>query len=92
MKYLLLLFIKMYQILFSFDHGIPSKLFPHVRICIYHPSCSAYGYESIKRYGSIIGGYLSIHRVLRCGPWSEGGLDPVKDINLKGWKKIITYI
>jgi putative membrane protein insertion efficiency factor len=92
MKYLLLLLIKIYQIFLSFDHGIPHKLFPNYRICIYDPSCSAYGYESIKRYGAIIGGYLTIKRVLSCHPGSEGGEDPVKVFELQGWKKWVTYI
>lgn len=92
MKYILLLLIKIYQIFLSFDHGIPHKLFPNVRVCIYHPSCSAYGYESIKRYGTIIGGYLTAARILRCGPWSEGGEDPVKELSLKPWQKFLTYI
>ncbi len=89
MKYVLLLAIKIYQFFLSFDHGIPHKLFPHVRVCIYHPSCSAYGYESIKRYGTFVGSYLAIKRILRCGPWSEGGLDPVPELDVP---KIVTYI
>jgi uncharacterized protein len=89
MKFFLLVFIKLYQLLFSFDHGLPHKLFPYHRVCIYYPSCSAYGYESIKRYGTFLGGYLTVKRVLSCGPWSEGGLDPVKEIKLSGWKRIL---
>lgn len=92
MKYLLLTTIKIYQLLLSFDHGIPSKLLPSIKVCIYYPSCSAYGYESIKRYGSIIGSYLAIRRILKCGPWSEGGLDPVKSLELTKWQKLLTYI
>jgi putative membrane protein insertion efficiency factor len=89
MKFLLLAFIKIYQFFFSFDHGIPHKLFPNHRVCIYYPSCSAYGYESIRRYGTFLGGYLTAKRVLSCGPWSEGGNDPVKDIELKGWMRLV---
>ena len=92
MKYILLLLIKIYQIFLSFDHGIPHKLFPNYRVCIYHPSCSAYGFESIKRYGSIIGVYLTIKRILRCGPWSEGGNDPVPNLNIKKGYNFLTYI
>lgn len=90
MKHILLFLIKIYQIFFSFDHGIPHKLYPNHRICIFYPSCSAYGYESIKRYGTLIGGYLTVRRLIRCAPWSKGGKDPVKVIKLKGWQKIIT--
>lgn len=92
MKYVLLLIIKLYQITFSFDHGIAGKLFPNIRVCIYHPSCSAYGYESIKRYGTFIGGFLTIKRVLSCGPWSKGGNDHVKDLKLGKFGQFITKL
>lgn len=76
----------------SFDHGLAGKIFPNFRVCIYHPSCSAYGYESIKRYGSIIGGFMTIKRIISCGPWSQGGYDPVKKIELKDWQIPFTWI
>ncbi len=82
MKYILLLIIKIYQFLFSFDHGIPSKVFNGIRVCIHYPSCSAYGYESIKKYGSIIGGYLAIKRILRCHPLTKSRYDPVPEIKI----------
>lgn len=70
--------IKIYQFLFSFDHGIPSKLFPGKRICRLYPSCSEYSYEAIKKYGSIKGSFLAAERIVKCGPWTEFGTnDPV---------------
>lgn len=90
MKYILLLLIKIYQKTLSLDHGLLGKLLPGYRVCIYHPSCSEYGYESIKRYGSFIGGFLTLKRIFSCGPWSKGGYDPVRDINLSGILKLIT--
>jgi len=92
MKYILLLFIKIYQKTLSLDHGLLGKLFPGYRVCIYHPSCSEYGYESIRRYGTFIGGFLTVKRVMSCGPWSEGGYDPVKDLKLSGFSKFLTKI
>jgi putative membrane protein insertion efficiency factor len=73
-----MVFIKIYQFLFSFDHGIPSKLFPGRRICRMYPSCSQYFYEAVKRYGSIKGTFLGMKRIVKCGPWTEfGTYDPV---------------
>lgn len=92
MKYILMLFIKIYQATLSFDHGLAGKLFPTVRVCIYHPSCSAYGYESINKYGTIIGVPLTAWRILRCGPWSEGGEDPVPEIKLSKWIEWTRFI
>jgi len=47
--------------------------------CIYHPSCSAYAEEALARHGAAKGLYLATHRLLRCNPWSSGGLDPVPE-------------
>ena len=71
-------FVKIYQFFFSFDHGIPGKLFPGVRVCRFYPSCSEYYYESVKKYGSIKGSFLGAKRIVKCGPWTEFGTqDPV---------------
>ena len=43
----------------------------------YVPSCSAYGYEAISKYGAVKGGLLTVWRILRCNPFSKGGYDPV---------------
>jgi len=45
--------------------------------CKYHPSCSRYGMEAIRRYGTLKGGALTAWRILRCNPFSKGGEDPV---------------
>ena len=71
--------LRVYQKLFSFDHGLPGKLFPGFRVCIFYPSCSEYSIQAIQKYGAIKGGWMGIRRVLRCGPWSYNAekLDPV---------------
>lgn len=51
---------------------------PWHNMCKYEPSCSNYGIEAIKEFGSIKGTYMTIKRILRCNPWSKGGYDPVK--------------
>ena len=41
-----------------------SPLFP--ARCRYYPTCSAYTYQAIERYGLILGGALGVLRLLRC--------------------------
>jgi putative membrane protein insertion efficiency factor len=45
--------------------------------CRYHPSCSEYAVEAVRRHGVARGFVLAGWRVLRCNPWSHGGVDPV---------------
>ncbi len=45
--------------------------------CRFHPSCSQYAIEAFQQHGVIRGLGLSAGRLLRCGPWSKGGYDPV---------------
>jgi putative membrane protein insertion efficiency factor len=45
--------------------------------CRFEPSCSAYGREAIRRYGSPRGFVLTAGRILRCHPFAKGGWDPV---------------
>ena len=48
------------------------------RICKYHPTCSEYTKQSIKKYGSFIGTVKGIIRLIKCNPFSSGGYDPVR--------------
>lgn len=52
------------------------------RRCKYHPSCSAYAVEAIRSYGILRGAVLAVWRILRCNPWSLGGVDRVEDQTL----------
>ena len=47
-------------------------------VCRYHPTCSAYGLGTIQQRGVVAGLVLTGWRILRCNPWSDGGIDPVK--------------
>ncbi|WP_125964047.1 membrane protein insertion efficiency factor YidD [Bifidobacterium dolichotidis] len=45
--------------------------------CRYYPSCSNYAIRAIERFGALRGGLLAVLRLLRCRPWSRGGVDDV---------------
>lgn len=47
--------------------------------CRYSPSCSAYALQAIETHGAIKGIVLGCWRVLRCNPWSLGGVDHVPE-------------
>ena len=69
MKYLLLKLIRFYQ-----KHISPC--FP--ARCRFRPTCSAYAYEAINKYGFLKGGWLALRRFLRCHPFSKANwYDPV---------------
>lgn len=46
-------------------------------VCRFYPSCSAYAVEALTVHGAFKGSWLTIGRLLRCGPWHRGGFDPV---------------
>lgn len=46
--------------------------------CKYHPTCSEYAVEAVRTYGVLRGLVLAVWRLLRCNPWSHGGVDPVE--------------
>jgi putative membrane protein insertion efficiency factor len=68
MKYPLLWLIKLYQ------WTVSPLLGP---VCKYYPSCSHYGYQAIDVHGAVKGTVLTAWRILRCNPWSPGGVDHV---------------
>lgn len=45
--------------------------------CRFYPSCSNYAIEALRLHGPVRGTGLATWRVLRCNPFSHGGVDPV---------------
>lgn len=43
--------------------------------CKFYPSCSNYSLEAVKKFGWRKGGWLSLKRLVKCHPWSKGGVD-----------------
>ena len=50
--------------------------------CKYHPSCSQYAIDAVRSYGFVRGFVLAGWRLLRCNPWSHGGVDHARDQRL----------
>jgi putative membrane protein insertion efficiency factor len=50
--------------------------------CKYHPSCSEYAVQAVRKFGILRGLVLAGWRLLRCNPWSHGGFDPVENQRL----------
>jgi putative membrane protein insertion efficiency factor len=46
-------------------------------VCRYYPSCSSYGLGAVQHRGLAIGSALTAWRIVRCNPWSRGGVDDV---------------
>ena len=70
MKRIIIKLIKIYQ-------GLPLK--SHGK-CKYIPTCSNYAIDGIFK-----GIFLTIKRIIKCNPFSKGGIDLVKRRNI--WKE-----
>lgn len=45
--------------------------------CRFEPTCSVYSLKALQQHGAAGGSYLTLHRLARCHPWCDGGIDPV---------------
>lgn len=70
MKSVLIMLVKFYR-------KFISPLFPPC--CKYYPTCSTYALTAIERFGAFRGTLLTVWRLMRCNPWSMGGIDYVPE-------------
>ena len=68
MKFITLALIRFYQ-------ACLSPAFPSA--CRFYPTCSAYTYEAVEKWGVGRGSRLALGRFLRCRPFGGQGIDPV---------------
>ncbi len=47
--------------------------------CRFYPSCSRYTLEALEKHGPLRGVWLGLRRLVKCGPWTSGGFDPVPE-------------
>lgn len=52
--------------------GLPAR-------CRFYPSCSTYTIQAIERFGAVRGMILGMWRIIRCNPFSRGGVDHVPE-------------
>lgn len=74
MKQVVIKFIEIYQKYLSPDHSSRKDLHPN-GFCRYYPTCSEYTKQSVSKHGVIIGLIKGSWRILRCNPFSKGGVD-----------------
>ncbi len=80
LKIYLVKLINFYQKILSYPISKFLEYFGLVRnnSCVFFPTCSEYTKEAIKKYGIFKGIFLGFRRILRCHPWQENHMDPLK--------------
>lgn len=71
MRKFIIRLIKLYQKIISPNLGP----FGFLSGCRFYPSCSEYSIAVIEKYGFWAGSFKSGLRILKCGPWTRGGVD-----------------
>lgn len=67
---MLLFAVRIYQAFFS-------ALMPSA--CKFYPTCSHYAAEAVRLHGARRGSWLALRRLLRCHPFTRGGVDLVPE-------------
>ena len=71
-----IILIKFYRKIYSFFYSqkIPLLIYSD---CKFYPTCSEYGIQAVSKHGLASGALKTIWRIVRCNPWSKGGIDEV---------------
>ena len=70
----------MQKLLMALVRGYRLMLSPWLgSACRFEPTCSAYSLQALEQHGAAVGSYLTVHRLVRCHPWCDGGHDPVPE-------------
>lgn len=77
MKKILLQLISFYQKTISPDHSARGRFRHPYGYCKYYPSCSEYAKQSIEKHGILKGIARGAWRIVRCNPFSTGGIERV---------------
>jgi putative membrane protein insertion efficiency factor len=56
--------------LFPSPHGVAGA-----PACKFHPTCSQYAADALRKHGPLKGSLKAAWRIARCHPWSRGGVD-----------------
>ncbi len=70
-----LVFVRLHQKLVT---PIVDSIFGAGNTCRFEPTCSAYTYHAIEKYGVLIGFRKGLARILRCHPFTKGGYEPLR--------------
>lgn len=83
MKQILIAILRAYRLLVSPLYG---------QTCRYYPSCSAYALNAVEVHGAVRGPWLAVRRVVRCHPWTPGGVDLVPPPEgYRWWGRDVAY-
>ena len=55
--------------------------------CKFHPTCSQYAIDALRAHGLAKGSAFAAWRVVRCNPWSHGGVDYAEDATFRGRRR-----
>lgn len=47
--------------------------------CRFYPTCSHYAEDAVRMHGAVRGSLMAAWRIARCGPFTDGGFDPVPE-------------